>query len=296
VVVALSVAVMLGAACSGNRSEETPAPSSSAEPAQTLGDDYAQMGAMYQRMADRYGRMGPAMAADARWMSEMHAQMTRLREYMPRMTGPSDGRGMGYGMMGHGMMGHRMGPGMMRGPGMSAMMGSWASGMDRWHDRMAERNEQWAAEAEQAGHPELAQLHRQIAELHRKAARDIETRAEPFQPPPSGGGAAQLDGAVLYAVTCAACHGARGQGAPGAFPALAGNPLLDGPADPIIGIVRSGKTGPLEVDGQSYNGVMPSFDGRLSSAQLAAILTYVRSAWGNHGGAVTAAQIERPGS
>lgn len=266
---------LLGVGCKRSEPPEQAQASSS-------GQALEHMSQMYQRMAEQYARMGPTMANDADWMTQMHAQMMHLQESMPGMTAMGPGS-TGKGMMGGGMMGRgRMGPGMMGGPHMAMMMG-----IDRWHDQMARLNDDWAVQDDKAGHAELAELHRKTAELHRRAAREIEAnRANPSETAAAG-----LDGASLYAMTCAACHGAQGQGVPGAFPALAGNSLLDGPADPIVHIVRSGLIGPVDVNGQHYNGAMPAFGGRLSNEQLAAILSYVRSAWGNHGDAVTAAQI-----
>ena len=90
---------------------------------------------------------------------------------------------------------------------------------------------------------------------------------------------AQQDGQAVYAANCAACHQASGAGIKGAFPALAGDPFVAGDPAPLIGRVLAGKAG------------MPAFAASLSDDQVAAVVTYVRSAWGNGGGAVTPAQI-----
>ena len=87
-------------------------------------------------------------------------------------------------------------------------------------------------------------------------------------------------GGSIYATKCAVCHGATGQGAPGTFPALAGN-LDVTPTDPtgIITTVAHGK------------GVMPAWRGQLSNADIAAVITYIRSSWGNKAGPVTEAEV-----
>ncbi|MEO6773378.1 MAG: cytochrome c [Kofleriaceae bacterium] len=278
----LLAALLLIAASACDRGKATPPGDQHA-----AADDYGHMAQVYQRMADRYGAMGPAMHQDAQWMEQMHAQMAHLgqQEIMGGRGGMMGGRG---GMMGGrgGMMGRRGGM-----TGGASMSGNWMSGMDRWHDQMAQLNDQWATQAENAGNDDVAKLHREAAGLHRKTARELqELRPQAEQPGPEPGGE-QRAGASLYDASCAACHGTEGQGAPGAFPALAGNALLDGPADRMIDIVRHGLSGPIEAGGLQYNGAMPSFDGRFSPAQLAAILTYVRGTWGNHGSAVTAAQV-----
>ena len=88
-----------------------------------------------------------------------------------------------------------------------------------------------------------------------------------------------LNGQSLFAENCAACHQASGQGVPGAFPALAGDRFVQGPAPPVAATVLNGRGG------------MPTFRNDLSDAQIAAVLSYVRSAWGNHAPAVDAATV-----
>jgi nitrite reductase (NO-forming)/hydroxylamine reductase len=103
------------------------------------------------------------------------------------------------------------------------------------------------------------------------------------------------DGKAIFNAKCAACHQATGVGVPGAFPPLAKNPNVTGdPKKPITTVVK-GQQGPLKVNGQTYNGVMQAWRGAppalLSNAEIAAVLTYVRSSWGNKAAAVTEAQV-----
>ncbi|GIW24300.1 cytochrome c [Meiothermus sp.] len=92
------------------------------------------------------------------------------------------------------------------------------------------------------------------------------------------------NGPQLYQQNCAFCHGENGQGRPGAFPPLAAHaPELiktpEGRAH-LINAVLFGMQGPVRVKGSTYNGVMPAF-AQLSDEQVAAVLNYVLSAWGN---------------
>lgn len=90
-----------------------------------------------------------------------------------------------------------------------------------------------------------------------------------------------VDGATAYAV-CASCHQDDGQGIPGAFPPLAGHaPELyrADPGFPIL-VLLYGLMGQIEVDGQVYNGLMPAH-AHLGDVELAAILNYVMTAFGN---------------
>ncbi len=105
----------------------------------------------------------------------------------------------------------------------------------------------------------------------------------------TAGGAAA--GATVYTANCAGCHGATGTGTPGVFPPLANNPVVNGPADKVIPIVDHGLTTPITVNGANYSGSMPAWQGQLTPAQIADVLTYIRSAWGNKGGPVTTAQV-----
>jgi cytochrome c6 len=82
-------------------------------------------------------------------------------------------------------------------------------------------------------------------------------------------------GASLFQDNCSACHQKAGEGVKGAFPALAGDKLVQGPADAAAAVVLSGRGG------------MPTFKDDLSDADIAAILTYVRSSWGNKAPPIT---------
>lgn len=99
---------------------------------------------------------------------------------------------------------------------------------------------------------------------------------------------AAVDGAAVYASRCVACHQASGAGLPGAFPPLAGSEWVAGKETTLIALVLHGATGSLTVKGSTYNGAMPAFGAQLQDAELAAVLTHVRSQWGNSAAPVTA--------
>ncbi|UXH79951.1 c-type cytochrome [Roseateles amylovorans] len=103
--------------------------------------------------------------------------------------------------------------------------------------------------------------------------------------------AGTVDGAAVFASRCAACHQAQGQGLPGVFPPLAGSEWVKGKDSTTAAIVLHGVTGPLSVMGQTYNGAMPAFGELLSDAEIAAVLTHVRTHWGNQAAAVTAETV-----
>jgi mono/diheme cytochrome c family protein len=98
-------------------------------------------------------------------------------------------------------------------------------------------------------------------------------------PPPAEEAAAPeapagVDGKAAYATNCAGCHQAEGQGVPGAFPPLKGNPVLvKDPAYPAL-VVLFGLQGAVEVGETTYNGAMPPL-GHLDDATVAAIVNHV---------------------
>ncbi|BCU79269.1 c-type cytochrome [Luteolibacter sp. LG18] len=101
------------------------------------------------------------------------------------------------------------------------------------------------------------------------------------------------DGGQLFTTYCAACHGTNGEGAQeGQFPPLAGSPWPMGNPDRAIKILLSGIHGEVEVNGKTWNLEMPPQGAMLPDDQIAAILTYVRSSWGNKAEAVEASRVK----
>lgn len=102
------------------------------------------------------------------------------------------------------------------------------------------------------------------------------------------------DGGQLYTLYCSACHGADGKGAAnGTFPPLAMSPWVADEADRAVKIVLHGLNGPVTVLGKSYNLEMPPQGAAMLDDQIAAVLTYVRSTWGNKATPVGAEQVKK---
>ena len=106
-----------------------------------------------------------------------------------------------------------------------------------------------------------------------------------------GGAATAAAGEKVFITNCSSCHQANGKGQPGVFPPLAGNVVVTGSPTAVIHIVKDGLTGKVVVAGTTYNGTMPPWKSTLSASDIAAVITYVRSAWGNHAGPVTVTQV-----
>ncbi len=105
-------------------------------------------------------------------------------------------------------------------------------------------------------------------------------------------------GEKLYnQAACNTCHQATGVGVPGAIPPLVGSEWVTGSEERVIRVVLHGLTGPITVAGKEYNSAMPSF-GRVAGSgfnwtdeKVAAVVTYIRHAWGNNAAPVTTAKV-----
>lgn len=114
----------------------------------------------------------------------------------------------------------------------------------------------------------------------------------------SGGGnssaAAPIDmnalGKKVFTQTCVICHQATGLGVPGQFPALVGTEWVlsqDWHGDNhLVKQVLYGMQGPITVKGLPFNNAMAAWN-QLSDQQIAAVLTYIRSEWGNNAPPIT---------
>lgn len=93
-------------------------------------------------------------------------------------------------------------------------------------------------------------------------------------------------GKRLFTIHCAACHQQTGKGVPGKYPPLAKSEWVLGSTNVLGQILLHGLDGPIDVLGETFNGNMPAFGTKLDDAQIAAILTFVRSEWDNAASAV----------
>ncbi len=116
-----------------------------------------------------------------------------------------------------------------------------------------------------------------------------EVSGEECAPGTSGGGSAGgPNGKTLYANTCATCHQGNGKGVPGAFPPLAGNPVVN--AEDPTNMIK------IILEGQDVNpdyAAMPGWADQLTDEEVAAIMTYERSSWGNDAPAVSAEEVKK---
>jgi ubiquinol-cytochrome c reductase cytochrome b subunit len=145
---------------------------------------------------------------------------------------------------------------------------------------------QLAVQKEQAENPAPV-----AAAAGAQASLGTATGGAPASNQTTTGSNAAAGGAAIYAANCAGCHNAAGTGTPGTYPPLAGNETVTGDPKKVAHILLYGLNGPLEVNGQKYNNVMPPWKGTLKNADIAAVATYVRSSWGNKASAITEAEV-----
>jgi len=98
--------------------------------------------------------------------------------------------------------------------------------------------------------------------------------------------AASGPGQAVYGQYCAACHQGGGSGVPGTFPPLTG-PVTNGDPHFLARIVLYGLQGATKVKGQTYSVPMTGLASRMSDTQIADVLTYIRSSFGNSAPAVS---------
>jgi mono/diheme cytochrome c family protein len=98
------------------------------------------------------------------------------------------------------------------------------------------------------------------------------------------------NGAAIYTRNCAMCHGASGDGVASAFPPLMKSAYVADQKKAAHAVLY-GLQGAIVVAGKPYNGVMPAWNGTLSNAEIAAVLTHVRTSWGNGYGPISEAVV-----
>ena len=97
-------------------------------------------------------------------------------------------------------------------------------------------------------------------------------------------------GREIYMKYCLACHQASGSGVQGMYPTLQKTDWVNGDKTRLIGLLLNGQQGEITVNGQVFKGVMPTHQ-FLTDEQIAEVLTYVRSNFGNTAGAILPQEV-----
>lgn len=98
-------------------------------------------------------------------------------------------------------------------------------------------------------------------------------------------------GKNVFEANCSACHQPNGEGIPNAFPPLAKSDFLNADHNRAVGILLNGRSGPITVNGKTFDGVMPAIG--LNNEQIANVLTYVLNSFGNNGGQISATEVDK---
>lgn len=137
-----------------------------------------------------------------------------------------------------------------------------------------------------------------LKQLPQQPSQPGNGKATSPQPAPEVPTALLATGTHLYTQHCASCHGDKGEGqrTPDgklAYPALAGNRAVTA-ASPVnlVHVVMNGGYGP-STQGHPRPFGMPPYVLTLTDADMAAVLTHVRDAWGNQAGAVAELDVQR---
>jgi mono/diheme cytochrome c family protein len=97
-------------------------------------------------------------------------------------------------------------------------------------------------------------------------------------------------GQQVYEQYCLSCHQASGRGVPGMAPSVVKSDWVSGDEDRLIRVVLAGLEGPIEVNGESFDGVMGA-QAYLTDDQVAAVLTWLRQSFDNQAGPVAAESV-----
>lgn len=114
-----------------------------------------------------------------------------------------------------------------------------------------------------------------------------------FQPV-SGAAAVAAHGKRVYEAVCGVCHGVDGAGKPGQAPPLAGSEWVNAKGmNRLAHIPLEGLVGTIKVEGKDWTLNMAAMGVQLTDDDLAAVLTYMRTSWGNKAGEVTADEVKK---
>jgi nitrite reductase (NO-forming) len=129
-------------------------------------------------------------------------------------------------------------------------------------------------------------------EVYQPEGSGIRVADQPGAAPPAAKDKAQRAelGAGIFANNCQACHQASGEGVAEAFPPLAKSDFLNADKRRAIKTVVGGLEGKLTVNGAAFDGVMPAWS--LPDEDLANVITYIYSSWGNSGQDVTPDEVK----
>lgn len=103
---------------------------------------------------------------------------------------------------------------------------------------------------------------------------------------------APTNGQKVYEQYCLTCHQVDGSGVQGLNPPLKQSPWVQGDKTRLINVILKGLQEPIEINGDTYDNVMPAHD-FLSDKEVSDVLTFIRSSFGNKADAITSDDVKR---
>ena len=234
----------------------------SEEQREQLQEAYDSLQSNYQSLIASYEADADTLPSE---LQSLYHQMQQMHSDMDVSHRQMMSRNMDRHMQGERMMSGGMGMHMQ-----SHMTGEWYSQMMGMHNQMARMHQRM-------GQQNMARMNHRLSDEYGKMRKMVpglnESSDVPFN---EQGDPALLNGGSLYSQNCASCHGSNGEGVSGAFPPLVKSEWITGDKSIPIRILLHGLEGEVDVQGQTYQGIMPSFKARLSAAEIAAILNHIR--------------------
>lgn len=115
--------------------------------------------------------------------------------------------------------------------------------------------------------------------------------AQPKKPAAAGGAGSAERGKVIYTTYCQSCHQPNGGGVPNLNPPLSNTSFVLGDKKKLVSIVLKGMNEEVEINGNYFSNTMPP-QTFLKDQEIADVLTYVRSSFGNKATAVSEAEVK----
>lgn len=223
---------------------------------------YKSLQADYEKLMTARVAGGDSLSTD---LQSLYLQMDKMRRKMEVNHHQMIRRNMDRKMQKKRMMPKGMGMHMQ-----SHMTGEWYRQMISLHRQMSDIHKH-------RGEKSLYELNHRLTGIYKRMLQMIPGLDEPSEVPYNKKGDPDLlNGKYLYSQNCAGCHGNNGKGIAGVFPPLLNTRWVTGSRETPMRILLHGLRGEIKVSGQRYSGVMPSFKARLSTAEIASILNYLR--------------------
>jgi glucose/arabinose dehydrogenase/cytochrome c553 len=142
----------------------------------------------------------------------------------------------------------------------------------------------YRADKNKFGEAQLAQMEARKSRTYIKTPDEVKDNL---------GQGGEMEGLILYNSYCAGCHQRDGKGDNSRYPPLAGSDWITGNKDRLISVLLHGLQGEVQVNGKTFNGVMPAHGAFLDDHAVASILTYIERRFNNGHTAVTSEAVAK---